>query len=156
MGRVSIVVAALAALGLAGAAHADREITMDMIRTTLPLHGPVLLVNGGKPDFMLESSGATFDMIDALPVFYGSRHGAGHTATVDHPGDGEFANVASNWLLWTLKGDDKAGESSGGELVPRTRSLSGSAGPPILSRAFGPVGPYRFAGHRDRRTLDTT
>jgi hypothetical protein len=73
------------------------------------LHGPVLLVNGGKRDFMLESSLATFDMIDGLPVFYGSRHGAGHTATVDHPGGGEFANVASNWLLWTLKGDAKAG-----------------------------------------------
>jgi dienelactone hydrolase len=73
------------------------------------LRGPVLLVNGGKPDFMLESSKATFHMIDDVPVFYGSRHGAGHTATVDHPGGGEFANVASNWLLWTLKGDEKAG-----------------------------------------------
>jgi len=79
------------------------------------LHGPVLLVNGGKPDFMLESSGATFDMIDGLPVFYGSRHGAGHTATVDHPGGGEFANVASNWLLWTLKDDEKAGAMFLGE-----------------------------------------
>lgn len=72
------------------------------------LHGPVLLVNGGKRDFLMESSRATFDMIDNLPVFYGSRHGAGHTGTVDHPGGGEYANVASNWLLWTLKGDAKA------------------------------------------------
>lgn len=79
------------------------------------LHGPVLLVNGGKRDFMLESSGATFDMLDRLPVFYGSRHGAGHTATVDHPGGGEFANVASNWLLWTLKGDEKAAAAFLGE-----------------------------------------
>ncbi|HEU4617917.1 MAG TPA: hypothetical protein VFV10_07735, partial [Gammaproteobacteria bacterium] len=79
------------------------------------LHGPVLLVNGGDRDFMLESSRATYDMIDRLPVFYGSRHGAGHTATVDHPGGGEFANVASNWLLWTLKGDKNAGAMFLGE-----------------------------------------
>ena len=48
-------------------------------------------------------------MIDNLPAFYGARHNAGHTATVFHPGAGEFANVASNWLRWTLKGDKKAG-----------------------------------------------
>ena len=73
------------------------------------LHGPVLLINGGEPDFMMPQSAATFDLINNLAVFYGSRHNAGHTATVFHPGGGEFANVASNWLEWTLKGDKKAG-----------------------------------------------
>ena len=73
------------------------------------LHGPVLLINGHEPDFMMAQSAATFDMIDHLPAFYGARHNAGHTATVFHPGGGEFANVASNWLKWTLKGDKKAG-----------------------------------------------
>ena len=72
------------------------------------LHGPVLLINGSDPDFMMATSLATFDMIDNLPAFYGARHNAGHTATVFHPGGGEFANVASNWLLWTFKGDKKA------------------------------------------------
>ncbi len=72
------------------------------------LHGPVLLINGSEPDFMMATSAATFDMIDNEPVFYGARHNAGHTATVFHPGGGEFANVASNWLLWTFKGDKKA------------------------------------------------
>jgi dienelactone hydrolase len=74
------------------------------------LHGPVLLINGGEPDFMMATSAATFDLIDHLPAFYGARHNAGHTATVFHPGGGEFANVASNWLEWTLKGDKKAGK----------------------------------------------
>lgn len=74
------------------------------------LHGPVLLINGSDPDFMLATSSATFDMINHVPVFYGARHNAGHTATVFHPGGGEFANVASNWLLWTFKGDKKAGK----------------------------------------------
>jgi dienelactone hydrolase len=73
------------------------------------VHGPVLLINGSDPDFMLATSLATFDMIDNLPTFYGARHNAGHTATVFHPGGGEYANVASNWLLWTFKGDKKAG-----------------------------------------------
>ncbi len=73
------------------------------------LHGPVLLINGGEPDFMMATSAATFDMIDNLPAFYGARHNAGHTATVFHPGGGEFANVASNWLMWTFKGDKQAG-----------------------------------------------
>jgi len=74
------------------------------------VHGPVLLINGSDPDFMLATSLATFDMIDNLPVFYGARHNAGHTATVFHPGGGEYANVASHWLLWTFKGDKKAGK----------------------------------------------
>ena len=69
----------------------------------------MLLINGHEPDFMMAQSAATFDMIDHVPAFYGARHNAGHTATVFHPGGGEFANVASNWLSWTFKGDKKAG-----------------------------------------------
>jgi dienelactone hydrolase len=72
------------------------------------LHGPVLLINGHERDFMMARSKATYDAIDNLPAFYGARHGAGHTATAYHPGGGEFANVASNWLLWQFKGDSKA------------------------------------------------
>jgi hypothetical protein len=72
------------------------------------LHGPVLLINGHERDFLMASSKATFDAIATLPTFYGARHGAGHTATVDHPGGGEWANVASNWLRWQLKGDKQA------------------------------------------------
>ena len=74
------------------------------------LHGPVLLINGSEPDFAMPWSVATFEAINNIPVFYGSRHNAGHTATVFHPGGGEFANVASNWLEWTFKGDKKAGK----------------------------------------------
>lgn len=73
------------------------------------LHGPVLLINGHERDFLMASSQATYEAIDSLPAFYGARHNAGHTATVDHPGGGEFANVASNWLRWQFKGDKTAG-----------------------------------------------
>lgn len=72
------------------------------------LHGPVLLINGHERDFMMAASKATFDALQGLPAFYGARHGAGHTATVFHRGGGEFANVASSWLRWQLKGNQEA------------------------------------------------
>ena len=72
------------------------------------IHGPVLLINGAERDFLTPASVATFEMIKNVPAFYGARHGAGHTATVDHPGGGEYANVASNWLLWQFKNDKNA------------------------------------------------
>jgi len=63
----------------------------------------------------LRDSEATFDAIQKLPAFYGARRNAGHTATVDHPGGGEFANVASNWIRWRLKGDKEAGRMFAGK-----------------------------------------
>ncbi|MEJ0038144.1 MAG: alpha/beta hydrolase [Gammaproteobacteria bacterium] len=89
----------------AGAANSTAP-TLDSLKK---LHGPVLLINGHERDFMMARSKATYDAIETLPAFYGSRHGAGHTATAYHVGGGEFANVASNWVLWQFKGDKKAG-----------------------------------------------
>jgi hypothetical protein len=74
------------------------------------LHGPVLLLNGGEPDFLMGASAATFEAINHVSAFYGARHNAGHSATYFHPGGGEFANVASDWLLWTFKSDKEAGK----------------------------------------------
>jgi hypothetical protein len=80
----------------------------DNVARLKALHGPVLLINGHERDFLMASSKATYEAIDTLPAFYGARHGAGHTATVDHPGGGEWANVASNWLKWQFKKDKQA------------------------------------------------
>lgn len=74
------------------------------------LHGPVLMINGGEVDFMYEPAQDNYELIDHLPVFYGARENAGHTATVFHPGGGEYANVASNWLRYVFKGDAEAGK----------------------------------------------
>ena len=74
------------------------------------LHGPVLLINGGEVDFMYEPAQDNFEIINHVPVFYGARENAGHTATVFHPGGGEYANVASNWLRYVFKDDAEAGE----------------------------------------------
>jgi hypothetical protein len=84
------------------------------IRALADLRGPVLLINGHERDFLMAASEATFEAVD-LPAFYGARHNAGHTATVDHPGGGEFANVASNWIRWHFKGDGAARGMFAGE-----------------------------------------
>src|SRR5690606_14172632 len=74
------------------------------------LHGPVLMIDGGDVDFMYEPAQANYELINHVPVFYGARENAGHTATVFHPGGGEFANVASSWLRYVLKNDAEAGK----------------------------------------------
>jgi len=85
------------------------------VSTLTKLHGPVLLVNGNTTDFMMETSKFTYDSLGKTPGFYGSRHGAGHSATFFHPGGGEFANVAWSWAAWQLKGDKKAGAMFAGK-----------------------------------------
>ncbi|HEX5045721.1 MAG TPA: hypothetical protein VFX89_01275 [Gammaproteobacteria bacterium] len=72
------------------------------------IHTPTLYLNGGEPDFMMATSKANFDAINQVPIFYGARDNAGHSATYFHPGGGEFANVTVAWLDWQLKGDKKA------------------------------------------------
>jgi hypothetical protein len=89
----------------AGNGQAARFPTTDAIKD---LHGPVLLINGGERDFLMGASHATYEAISHVPAFYGSRDNAGHTATVFHPGGGEFANVASNWLRWQFKKNSEA------------------------------------------------
>ncbi len=86
-------------------APAGRFPTTDALKD---LHGPVLLINGHERDFMMEASASTYEAITHVPVFYGARENAGHTATVFHPGGGEYANVAANWLRWTFKKDSDA------------------------------------------------
>jgi hypothetical protein len=86
-------------------ANGPRFPTTDALKD---LHGPVLLINGHERDFLMAASKSNYDALNHVPAFYGARHGAGHTATVFHPGGGEFANVASNWLKWTFKKDAEA------------------------------------------------
>jgi pimeloyl-ACP methyl ester carboxylesterase len=78
------------------------------------LHGPVLLVYGTESP-MMPRSAEGFEAIGNVPVFYGARRNAGHMLAMDHPGGGEFSNVASNWLKWILKDDAEAGAMFAGE-----------------------------------------
>ena len=105
VGTIGVFNSGVAAPGDDGA-PAGRFATSDALGN---LHGPVLFINGHDRDFMTPTSRANFDAIDHVPAFYGARHGAGHTATVFHPGGGEYANVASNWLKYVFKDDAQAG-----------------------------------------------
>lgn len=95
--------------GVQDADRDDRSPTAPTPADLAGIHGPVLLVDGHERDFMMDEAQATFAALDHVPVFYGSRHNAGHSATVFHPGGGEFANVAANWLRFHFKGDEQAG-----------------------------------------------
>ena len=79
--------------------------TSEILRT---IHGPTLYLDGAEADFMTPVAKANFDAIDHVPIFYGSRDNAGHSATYFHPNGGEFANVTVAWLNWQLKGDESA------------------------------------------------
>ena len=114
-GALALTLGGDARVGTIGVFNSGMQVAGSAPNPTFPgveglkkLHGPVLLINGHERDFMMARSKATYDAIDTLPAFYGARHGAGHTATAYHPGGGEFANVASNWVLWQFKGDKKA------------------------------------------------
>jgi len=47
--------------------------------------------------------------INHVPVFAANMD-VGHGGTYSKPHGGEFAKVATSWLLWQLKGDKKAGK----------------------------------------------
>lgn len=79
--------------------------TTEILKT---IHGPTLYLDGAEPDFMTPVAKANFEAIDHVPIFYGSRDNAGHSATYFHPNGGEFANVTVAWLNWQLKGDETA------------------------------------------------
>ena len=105
-GRLSIELGSDPRVDTIGVLNAG--LNPDQMNLLTKLHGPVLFINGHERDFMMGPSKATFDALANLPTFYGARHGAGHAATIYHPGGGEFANVATNWLRWQFKNDKKA------------------------------------------------
>lgn len=89
-----------------GAANAaPGNPTSEILKT---IHGPTLYLDGAEADFMTPVAKENFDAIDHVPIFYGSRDNAGHSATYFHEGGGEFANVTVAWLKWQLKGDRSA------------------------------------------------
>ena len=97
--------------GVQDADRDDRSPTAPTPADLAGIHGPVLLVDGHERDFMMDEAQATFAALDHVPAFYGSRHGAGHSATVFHPGGGEFANVAARWLRLHFKSDALAADT---------------------------------------------
>jgi hypothetical protein len=75
------------------------------------IHSPTLYINGDKIDPAMANAADDFAKLDKVPVFFGSRHGSGHSGTYSHANGGEFANIAVAWLRWQLKGNKDSGKS---------------------------------------------
>jgi hypothetical protein len=72
------------------------------------IHSPTLYINGDAIDPAMANAADDVARLDKVPVFFGSRHGSGHSGTYAHAHGGEFANIAVAWLRWQLKGDTGA------------------------------------------------
>jgi dienelactone hydrolase len=77
--------------------------------TLATIHSNTAYFNGGVSDIAFENSNDDVSRIGQVPLFYGVMKEAGHAATYAHVNGGKFAEVGANWLLWRLKGDQKAG-----------------------------------------------
>jgi dienelactone hydrolase len=88
--------------GLAGARGGEPASLQKM-------KGPVLVVTGQEQlDIAYESGRRTFDALNHLPVFYGWQDGLQHIGTFGAKNGGEMGAIATNWLEWTTRNDQKA------------------------------------------------
>lgn len=71
------------------------------------LHTPTLYILGGERDIAYNNGMDDFRRINHQPVFAANLD-VGHGGTYGRPHGGEFANVATAWLQWQLKGDREA------------------------------------------------
>ena len=78
------------------------------------IHTPTIYINGDKIDPAMANAADDVAHLDKVPVFFGSRHGSGHSGSYSHANGGEFANVAVAWLRWQLKGDKESGKTFSG------------------------------------------
>jgi hypothetical protein len=96
------------------------------------VHSPTLYINGDKIDPAMVNAADDFKRLHGVPVFFGSRHGAGHAGTYSHANGGEFANVAVAWLRWQLKADKDASKVFTGPAC----SLCGDPNWTVLRKGF--------------------
>jgi dienelactone hydrolase len=89
--------------GLAGAGGAEPE-------SLKKLKGPVLVITGDPQlDIAYESGKKTFEAVNHLPIFYGWQDGLQHIGTFGAKDGGDIGVIATNWLAWITRGDQKAG-----------------------------------------------
>jgi hypothetical protein len=63
---------------------------------------------GGPTDIAFENANGDFDELSGVPVFRADLD-VGHNGTLWQPHGGRFAEAATAWLQWRLKGDAAAG-----------------------------------------------
>ncbi len=73
------------------------------------LRTPVIYLMGGPSDIAFENAETDFTEIEKVFVFKANLD-VGHGGTFLEPHGGKFAEAATQWLLWQLKGNKKAGE----------------------------------------------
>lgn len=78
------------------------------------IHSPTLYLLGGKKDIAYENGMDDYQQINHVPVFVANMD-VGHGGTYRQHHGGEFAKVATQWLLWQLKGSDQAGKNFNGK-----------------------------------------
>jgi len=78
------------------------------------LHTPTLYILGGESDIAYKNGMDDVQRINHVPIFAANLD-VGHGGTYGKPHGGEFAKVATGWLLWQLKGDNEASKMFVGE-----------------------------------------
>jgi len=73
------------------------------------LHSPTIYIIGGERDMAFKNAEADFAEIKDVPLFKATLD-VGHGGTLVAPHGGKFAEAATQWLLWQLKGDQQAGQ----------------------------------------------
>jgi dienelactone hydrolase len=71
------------------------------------VHTPIIYLLGGESDIAYANGMDDFKQINHVPAFVANMN-VGHGGTYMQPHGGEFAKVASAWVLWQLKGDKEA------------------------------------------------
>jgi hypothetical protein len=78
------------------------------------LHSPTIYIIGGEKDIAYKNAEADFAEIKNVPLFK-TNLDVGHGGTLVEPHGGKFAETATQWLLWQLKGDQQAGQTFVGD-----------------------------------------
>jgi predicted alpha/beta-hydrolase family hydrolase len=73
------------------------------------LHTPTLYILGGEKDIAFKNGMDDVQRINHVPIFVANLD-VGHGGTYGKPHGGEFAVVATAWLQWQLRGDNKAAQ----------------------------------------------
>jgi pimeloyl-ACP methyl ester carboxylesterase len=82
---------------------------MDIDKTNLDaLHTPVLYIVGNQTDIAWEVAKQDFAYIKQVPVVLAIKRNAGHQGSFAEPNGGAAARVATEWLEWQLRKDERA------------------------------------------------
>ncbi|HYQ58771.1 MAG TPA: hypothetical protein VEP89_15630 [Draconibacterium sp.] len=70
-------------------------------------HGPVVYIIGGEPDVAYANAIVDFENIKHVPVAFANLVEGGHMGTFAEEYGGSFADMATDWLDWQLKGENE-------------------------------------------------